>query len=110
MFALRYLALNDAWTAMASNAFLSAEYASVADPQRKRAPTNQMVAPQVPENTGGAAFAAPPLLITRSQVRVLPGEPNSEDFRDTLTNSTGSCADACAEFPKMGFRGGLVDS
>ena len=56
-----------------------------------------MVARQVPEKTRGAALAAPPLLITRSQVRVLPGEPTFADFRDTPTNLKGSCADACAK-------------
>ena len=41
---LRYLVLNDAQTAVASNALLSAEYAPVVDPQHKGVTVNQIVA------------------------------------------------------------------
>jgi hypothetical protein len=86
---LRYLALKDSRTAIALNPLLSAEYARVVDGQRKRALTNQMVARQVPENTRGAAGAAPPLLITRSQVRVLPGEPKISWPTKAIASETG---------------------
>jgi len=79
---LRYLALNDSGIAMASSPRLSREYVRVRTAQDTNVEANRVVARKSEKKQEGRLGTAPPLLITKPQVRVLPGEPTPSRLRD----------------------------
>jgi hypothetical protein len=102
------------WIAMTSHPLLSRKYVHVASHQRKKTQANQGVVQKYAKRREGRLITVPPLSITRSQVRVLPGEPTISRSpvpgaalvakrADVLLTDTGVGEHAGAPSPSLGY-------